>query len=41
LEQIDKNEYYKELIISKMKPENIVKLAIVFVGKEAYVNPVK
>ena len=41
LNQIDKNKYYKELIINKIKPENIVKLPIVFVGKEPFINPVK
>ncbi len=38
LTQIEKNKYYKELIISKIKPENIIKLAIVFAGKEPYVT---
>ena len=38
LKQIDKKEYYKELIINKIEPENIVKLAIVFAGKMPYVN---
>ena len=41
LNQIDKNEYYKELIINKIKPENIIKLAIVFAGKEPYINKLK
>ena len=40
LSQIDKNEYYKELIINKVKPENIIKLAIVFAGKEPYINTI-
>ncbi len=38
LDQIEKNEYYKELIIHKINPENIIKLAIVFAGKEPYIN---
>ena len=37
LNQIDKNDYYKELRINKIKPENIIKLAIVFAGKEPYI----
>ncbi len=41
LAQIDKNKYYKELIISKIKTENIVKIAIVFAGKEPYVTKIK
>ena len=38
LSQIDRNEYYTELIVSKIKPENIIKLAIVFAGKKPYIN---
>ena len=38
LNQIEKNTYYKELIINKIKPENIIKLAIVFAGKKPYVT---
>jgi hypothetical protein len=38
LSQIDRNEYYTELIVNKIKPENIIKLAIVFVGKKPYIN---
>ncbi|MEA3452501.1 MAG: PD-(D/E)XK nuclease domain-containing protein [Bacteroidota bacterium] len=38
LNQIERNEYYTELIINKIKPENIIKLAIVFAGKEPYIN---
>ncbi len=41
LNQIDKNRYYTELIENKVKPENIVKLAIVFVGKEPYINEIE
>ncbi len=40
LVQMEKNEYHKELIINKIKPEDIIKLAIVFVGKKPYVNVV-
>ncbi|OQY03150.1 MAG: hypothetical protein B6I20_05645 [Bacteroidetes bacterium 4572_117] len=36
--QIDKNKYYKELIDNKLKKENIVKVPIVFVGKEPYIS---
>jgi hypothetical protein len=39
LAQIDINEYYTELIINKIKPENIIKLPIVFAGKEPYIIP--
>jgi len=38
LNQIDKNEYYKELIVNKIKPDNIIKLAIIFAGKVPYIN---
>lgn len=38
LDQIEKNKYYTELIVNKIKPDNIIKLAIVFVGKEPYIN---
>ena len=38
LKQIEKQEYYTELIINKIKPVNIIKLAIVFAGKEPYVT---
>jgi len=41
LRQIERNEYYKELIVNKIDAEDIVKLAIVFAGKEPYVNPIK
>ena len=37
LNQIDRNRYYKELIDNKIKPENIIKLAIVFAGKEPFI----
>ena len=38
LAQIERNEYHKELIINEIKHENIIKLAIVFVGKKPYIN---
>lgn len=41
LMQIDKNKYYKELIINKIKPENIIKIPIIFADKEPYITPMK
>ncbi len=38
LQQIEKNKYYNELISNKIKVENIIKLPIIFAGKEPYVN---
>ena len=38
LHQIEINEYYTELLENKIKPENIIKLAIVFAGKKPYVK---
>ncbi len=38
LQQIEKNKYYKELIDNKIKPDNILKLPIIFAGKEPFVN---
>ncbi len=38
LQQIETNKYYKELIDNKIKSENILKLPIVFAGKEPFVN---
>ncbi len=38
LRQIDINEYYTELLDNNIKPEKIIKLAIVFVGKKPYVK---
>ena len=40
-QQIDKNKYYKELIDYGISPENIVKVPIVFVGKEPYITEAK
>ncbi|MCF8370272.1 MAG: PD-(D/E)XK nuclease domain-containing protein [Bacteroidales bacterium] len=39
--QIDQNKYCNELLENKMEPENIVKVAIVFAGKEPYLLPVE
>ena len=41
LYQIDKNKYYTELIENGIKPENIIKLPIVFAGKEPFVIPLR
>ncbi len=38
LEQIEANKYYSELIENNIKAENIVKLAIIFAGKEPYIR---
>ncbi len=38
LSQIEDNKYYKELIDNKVSENNIVKAAIVFAGKEPFVN---
>ncbi len=38
LNQINKNKYYKELIDNKIKEDNIIKVPIVFVGKEPYIT---
>lgn len=40
LAQIDKNKYYKELIDSKIEEDKIIKLPIVFAGKEPYIIPI-
>ncbi|MEA3446781.1 MAG: AAA family ATPase [Bacteroidota bacterium] len=39
--QIDKNKYYKELVENKIAPDKIIKVPIVFAGKEPYVLPIK
>ncbi len=41
LSQIDRNKYYKELIDSKINIDKIVKVPIVFAGKEPYIIPMK
>ncbi len=40
INQIDKNKYYKELIESKIGIDNIIKIPIVFAGKEPYITPI-
>ncbi len=40
LNQIEKNRYYTELIENNVKPENIIKLSIVFAGEEPYINKI-
>ncbi|MEA3445679.1 MAG: PD-(D/E)XK nuclease domain-containing protein, partial [Bacteroidota bacterium] len=35
--QIDKNKYYNELLENKISPNQIVKVPIVFAGKEPYI----
>ena len=39
LSQIDRNKYYKELITNEIKQEHIIKIPIVFAGKEPFVRP--
>ena len=41
LNQIDRNKYYKELIDNKIDKNRIIKVPIVFVGKEPYIIPIK
>jgi len=36
--QINENKYYAELLENKIKPENIIKLPIVFHGKDAFMT---
>ena len=40
-QQIDKNRYYKELVDYGIPQKNIVKVPVVFVGKEPYVTEAK
>ncbi len=40
LKQIENNEYYKELLINDIEPDKIIKLPIVFAGKEPFVREV-
>ncbi len=40
-EQINENQYYKELIANKIKENNIIKIPIVFAGKNPYINLLK
>ncbi len=39
LSQIDRNKYYKELIDNKIEQSKIIKIPIVFAGKEPYIIP--
>ena len=39
--QIDRNKYYKELIDNNIELENIIKVPIIFAGKEPYVTIIK
>ncbi len=41
LQQIEKNKYYKDLIINKINLDNIIKIAIVFAGKEPYITKIE
>ncbi|PIE78381.1 MAG: hypothetical protein CSA15_08055, partial [Candidatus Delongbacteria bacterium] len=38
LQQIETNKYYSEILENDIKPEKIIKLAIVFAGKAPYIN---
>jgi len=39
--QINRNKYYKELIDNKISEENIIKVPIVFAGKEPFIAQLK
>ena len=39
--QIDRNKYYKELIDNKVAKTNIIKVPIVFAGKEPYITQIE
>ncbi len=41
LRQIETNKYYKELIDNKIESKKIIKLPIIFAGKEPFVNEIK
>ncbi len=41
LSQIETNKYYSELLENNIKPENIIKMAIIFAGKEPYVTSIR
>ena len=41
INQINKNKYYKELIDNKIEIDKIIKVPIVFAGKEPYIIPSK
>ncbi len=38
--QIETNKYYSELLENKIKSENIIKIAVIFAGKEPYITPI-
>ncbi len=40
LAQIETNRYYSELLENGIKNENIIKIAIIFAGKEPYITPI-
>ncbi len=40
LKQIETNKYYAELLENNIKPENIIKIAMIFVGKEPYIKKI-
>ncbi len=40
LNQIDRNRYYTELIENNIKSDNIIKLPIIFAGKEPYISSI-
>ncbi|MEA2041356.1 MAG: hypothetical protein U9N85_02225 [Bacteroidota bacterium] len=39
--QINRNKYYKELIDNKIEDKNIVKVPIVFAGKQPYITTIR
>ena len=39
--QIDRNKYYKELLDNKLKKEQVIKVPIVFAGKEPFIIPIE
>ncbi len=41
LSQIETNKYYSELLENKIKHENIIKMSIIFAGKEPYITPIR
>ncbi len=41
LKQIEVNKYYSELVENNIKAENIVKIAIIFAGKEPYIRKIE
>ena len=41
LQQIEHKKYYKELLAFNIKPDKIIKVPIVFAGKEPYILPLK